>query len=126
MKKNSGFTLIELMVVMAIIAILALMASALFKNAQIKARNSKRVSDMKAIQKALEQCYDPEMDQYPGVTSSCVLSNLKGNEVPTDPKGGDYSITVSGTGYTITAPAWEDDGKTTTSPVFTQEQGSGT
>ncbi len=52
MKK--GFTLIELLIVVAIIGILAAIAVPNFLNAQIRAKVSRAVSDMKTLETALE------------------------------------------------------------------------
>ena len=49
MKKQSGFTLIELMVVMAIIAILATAGLSAYTGYIKKARDTKRISDLAAI-----------------------------------------------------------------------------
>lgn len=49
-----GFTLIELLVVITIIAILIASASASWQNAQMKGRDGKRKTDLKAVQQALE------------------------------------------------------------------------
>ncbi|PIS08253.1 hypothetical protein COT76_02470, partial [Candidatus Berkelbacteria bacterium CG10_big_fil_rev_8_21_14_0_10_33_10] len=53
-----GFTLIELLVVIAIIGILAGVVVVNVGSAQAKARDAKRISDMKAIQTALEMYYN--------------------------------------------------------------------
>jgi prepilin-type N-terminal cleavage/methylation domain-containing protein len=47
--KRRGFTIIELLIVVAIIGLLALMAMLSLSNARQKARDSKRLSDMGAV-----------------------------------------------------------------------------
>ena len=49
MKNKKGFTLIELLVVIAIIGILATLAVVAYSSAQKKARDAKRVADMRAV-----------------------------------------------------------------------------
>ena len=49
MKKQSGFTLIELMVVMAIIAILATAGLSAYTGYLKKARDATRISDLAAL-----------------------------------------------------------------------------
>lgn len=57
---QNGFTLVELLVVISIIAILSVIGITIFAGAQKSARNSKRISDMKAISLALDlYYYDP-------------------------------------------------------------------
>ena len=50
MRKQSGFTLIELMVVMAIIAILATAGLSAYGGYLKKARDSNRIEDLRAIE----------------------------------------------------------------------------
>ncbi len=105
LKFNSGFTLIELLVVIAIIGILAALATTSYTDSQKKSRDSKRKSDLQAIQKAFELMKQDTAGSYsypyiatpaaltstntsPAVTSSYIKA------VPTDPK--------TGTGYTYT------------------------
>lgn len=54
-KYNPAFTLIELLVVVAIIAVLAVVVIISFSDARAKSRDSKRVSDLNAINSALVQ-----------------------------------------------------------------------
>ncbi len=61
-KKQTGFTLIELVVVMAIVAILTAMAAFNFNQARIRARDVQRKSELKQIQNALELFKN---DHYP-------------------------------------------------------------
>ncbi len=57
MTKRKGFTLIELLVVIAIIGLLATLAVVAFTGAQKKARDSKRVSDIRAVIGAIAAAY---------------------------------------------------------------------
>ncbi len=62
--KNTGFTLIELMVVIAIIAILSIIGFAIFSNAQKKSRDSVRKQHLDQIVKVLEN-YRAINGKYP-------------------------------------------------------------
>lgn len=63
-QNKSAFTLIELLVVVAIIGILATFAAVSLQNARARARDAKRVSDIKQIQTALE-LYFNNHNEYP-------------------------------------------------------------
>ena len=54
LKSESGFTLIELLVVIGIIAILATIGAVNFSGARAKARDAKRVADIRQIQASIE------------------------------------------------------------------------
>jgi prepilin-type N-terminal cleavage/methylation domain-containing protein len=55
---RKGFTLIELLVVIAIIGLLASIVLVSLNSARAKARDAKRVSELKQIQTAIELYYD--------------------------------------------------------------------
>ena len=63
--KKKGFTLIELLVVIAIIGLLSTLAVVALNSARQKARDAKRVADVKQIQTALE-LYFNSSSGYPG------------------------------------------------------------
>lgn len=53
-KSSKGFTLVELLVVIAIIGILATLATVSLNSARSKARDAKRISDLKQMATAME------------------------------------------------------------------------
>ncbi|MCX7050156.1 MAG: prepilin-type N-terminal cleavage/methylation domain-containing protein [Candidatus Sumerlaeota bacterium] len=64
MKSRSAFTLIELLIVIAIIAILALIAIPNFLEAQVRAKVSRAMADLRSIATALE-AYMVDRNTYP-------------------------------------------------------------
>jgi len=61
---KKGFTLIELLVVIAIIGLLSTLSILALNSARARARDAKRVADVKQIQTALEMCYN-DTGNYP-------------------------------------------------------------
>ena len=113
MKKNKkGFTLIELLVVIAIIGLLATLSVIALNTARVKARDARRVSDIKQIQTALEMYFD-QYNSYPApVNTNKVPTSTYISSVPTNPKPVDtgcttgpddyfYALTDSGASYTL-------------------------
>lgn len=60
-----GFTLIELLVVIAIIGLLSTIIAAPIQSARKKARDAKKVAELKSTQLALEQYAESNSAQYP-------------------------------------------------------------
>ncbi|MGB9856569.1 MAG: type II secretion system protein [Dictyoglomaceae bacterium] len=88
MRREKGFTLIELMVVIVIIAILAAVALPNFMGATEKARESAVRSAMKTIQTALEMYATDHSGTYPDDTEATftgILQYLPGNAFPKSP-----------------------------------------
>jgi prepilin-type N-terminal cleavage/methylation domain-containing protein len=100
--RRRGFTLIELLVVIAIIGILSSVVVASLNSARKKARDARRVDDIKQLQLALDLYFDGQGGKYPAV-----LDDLKTKgympQVPTPPSPGDtaykYTPLLSCTSY---------------------------
>lgn len=71
-KHKKGFTLIELLVVIAIIGLLASIVLVSLNTARVKARDTKRIADLKQVQLALEMRYDKDKKYIDTDTSACV------------------------------------------------------
>ena len=76
-KNNKGFTLIELLVVIAIIGLLSTLAVVSLNNARAKARDAKRVSDVKQLSTLLEmESANSEDGSYATAVTVCNLAAL--------------------------------------------------
>jgi type II secretion system protein G len=92
-KIQRGFTLIELIVVMAILGLLATIGLVSFKSSQMKGRDAQRKSDLSQIQKAMEMYYNDYVGYPPAITGGQQLTDNKTlymKEVPKDPNGSNY------------------------------------
>lgn len=69
LRKKSGFTLIELLIVIALIALLSSIVLIAMRNARIKARDTKRISDIQQLVKALALYYS-DNNAYPPVSQT--------------------------------------------------------
>jgi len=78
MKKQQGFTLIELLVVIAVIGILAAVVIASLDSARVKARNTRRASDMKSLVNAFTIARTNASDYPSAATWRCVSTTCYG------------------------------------------------
>ncbi|MFZ5845374.1 MAG: prepilin-type N-terminal cleavage/methylation domain-containing protein [Patescibacteria group bacterium] len=97
-----GFTLMELLIVIAIIGILIAVGTVSYSSAQKKSRDSRRMQDLKSVQNAWEQYYADNSGNYP---SSCTISSTYlPLGFPTDPKTESaYASSCSATSYCFCA-----------------------
>lgn len=132
-RKQSGFTIVELLIVIVVIGILAALVLVTFSGVQQKARNTERTTDIKAVASHLET-YNAEKGYYPEVgdmnTASFLSTELKGLDPAStcDPKATgtnndvknppcnftQTALTTNGQYYYNPSPANCDNGDPTT------------
>ncbi len=78
MKRTSGFTIVELLIVIVVIGILAAITMVAFNGVQERARDAQRAQDVKTIVKALEVYY-LDVGHYP--MSQCGSSCPAGKKI---------------------------------------------
>ena len=141
---KKGFTLIELLIVIAIIGLLSTLAVVALGNARTKARDTKRLSDIKQIQNALEMYFNDrntypnstEVDLVLGSTSTdclgitgfvakdtCVGDDFFMKDVPVDPSGNAYIYSGGVTTYTLRAVLESGGGGFSAGPVTATPNG---
>lgn len=120
--KNSGFTIVELLIVIVVIGILALLVITTYSGIQGKARNSKRQTDLASLQTHLEAYYNdngyyPTLDNLNSAT--WVKANMKGTDLGafSDPSDPANSTLVTGT--TAVAKKYAYDVRDTANAVCT-------
>ena len=101
MKRDKGFTLLELLVVIGIIALLVGIATVSYGAAQVRTRDARRKADLNAMKDALEQYYSANSFVYPD-TCSLAESFLNG-KWPVDPGTYTYMQTCAAASYCICA-----------------------
>lgn len=130
-KKNTGFTLVEMLVVVAIIAILSGVVFTGIRGSQDKARDARRIANLDSVRIYLET-YNSKCGHYPGITDtgrqecSATITNWADltkvmtdagvtSQLPQDPvPGRNYFYGVEspeGLGYILGAELQQDNNK---------------
>jgi prepilin-type N-terminal cleavage/methylation domain-containing protein len=102
-KRESGFTIVELLIVIVVIGILAALVITTYSGIQAKARNSKRQTDVQSVQTQVE-AYFAQNGHYPSFadlsSSSWLTTNMKSMD-----QGALHDPSASGTGLTVSLTA---------------------
>ena len=84
-KMQAGFTIIELLIVIAIIGILATLVLTNFQGAQARGRDTVRNSDINAVFTKMEEYYTNNQNTYPAgtsITSAAAQTTFPGIDPP--------------------------------------------
>ncbi len=104
LKKQKGFTIVELLIVIVVIGILATLVIVTFAGIQQRARDTQRKTDINALQSHVEAYY-AQTGTYPSLSmmndATWRTANMKGldPEALVDPKGGGLAATSTATAY---------------------------
>lgn len=104
-KKNNGFSLIELIVVITIIMIVSAIAVMNFAAANAKSRDGRRTADLEKIRQALE-FYKEAVGTYPAALASLVPAYVQALPADPQPTKYVYVYTRGVTAYTYTLDAY--------------------
>lgn len=91
-RKQKGFTLVELLVVISIIGVLATLVLLQLGTARARARDTKRIADVNQVRTAIEQYFEDNGGRYPTLIDATTVGRYLAR-VPVDP------LTGNGYGY---------------------------
>ena len=121
-QSESGFTLVELLVVMLILGLLAAIAIPAFFNQRAKAQDAEAKSAAKTVQTALETYATDNNGQYTGATAA-KLNTIEPTIITTGTGGGAIkTLTVGTNSYTI--EVYSDSGTANTFSISRASAGT--
>ena len=117
-QRESGFTLIEMLIVIVVIAILIGVLLPNFRGTQDEAAEQRARSELRTIATALESYYIHNSNAYPAALSSLITATPRIiSVIPDDPfraAGTDYSYALDTTLWLIAGPSYDVGGETRT------------
>lgn len=119
--KRTGFTIVELLIVIVVIAILAAISVVAYNGIQARSQDAKRLADVASIQKALE-FYKSENGVYPAVAYSG-SGQQSGWEVSSKEASGGFLSGLTAYGFSSGVPV--DPINNSTESTFTEAQSAG-
>lgn len=99
--RQTGFTLVELLIVIAIISLLATVGVVTYAGLQKDAKDAKRKADIETISTVLESNYTPGLNPYPSASGSLFTEGF----IPTPPAGTLNSLGTPETSYIFVSVA---------------------
>src|SRR3989344_2123391 len=123
-KSKKGFTLIEMLVVIAVIGLLASMVLLGLGGARPAARDARRISDLRQLQAVLE-LFNQGYGRYPNAVTEWTTTSLGVKQLPTDPTrlggigGTGYAYAIDASAQNYVVKAWLERPNTAARPFDT-------
>ncbi|WP_425538786.1 type II secretion system protein [Microaceticoccus formicicus] len=117
--KKRGFTLVELVIVIAILALLAAIALPKFVNSRQKARETAHIANVRVLKSAATTYLADEGNPKDGVVWDVESKNWEKyiDKWPKNPlKSGDYKVTISDKGEITVTPGEDESSEGNTNP----------
>jgi prepilin-type N-terminal cleavage/methylation domain-containing protein len=127
--KKQGFTLIEILIVVAIIGILASIILVGLGSFRARGRDARRIADLREVQNALELYYTknqqyPDASDWNGLQSILINGGIGVSAIPNDPLSGrNYGYCKTSDNYNYVIAAYLED---INNPVLTQASSDAT